>query len=120
MPKAYKMRSMPPRRKLVIVVSAEVVALLALVAFFAGVLLRAPAPGALPGLVTAASPPSPGPSSTAPAVSTRPATSPTWTPLAAVLTAPPATATLAPSATLTPVVTGQVIASGGGLRLRQS
>jgi len=120
MPKAYKMRSMPPRRKLVIVVSAEVVALLALVAFFAGVLLRTPAPGALPGLMTAASPPSPGPSSTAPAVSTRPTASPTWTPLAAVLTAPPATATLAPSATLTPVVTGQVIASGGGLRLRQS
>jgi Bacterial SH3 domain len=117
------MRAMSPRRKLVIIVSAEALALLALVAFFAGVLLRAPGPAAVPGLVTAASPPSPGPSSTAAALNTRapgaPATA-TWTPFAPVTTAPPATATIAASATLTPGVTGQVTATGGGLRLRQS
>jgi hypothetical protein len=114
------MRAMPPRQKLVLIVSVEVVAVLALIAFFVGVLMRAPAPGAVPGLVTAANTPSPGPSLTAAPQTTRAAASATWTPLAPLPTAPAATATIAPSATVTPGVTGQVIASGGGLRLRQT
>jgi len=123
MAKDAKMRAMSPRRKLVFIVSAEALALLALVAFFVGVLLRPPGPAAVPSLLTAASPPSPGPSSTAPAINTRsPAVAAlvTSTPLALPATATLATPTVTASATTTPGVTGQVIATGGGLRLRQS
>jgi uncharacterized protein YraI len=114
---------MSPRRKLVVIVSTEVLALLALVAFFAGVLLRAPAPAALPGLVTPASTPSPGASSTRPAASTRgpgEAATATLTPIGATATTQAASATILATATLTPTVTGLVIESGSGLRLRQS
>jgi hypothetical protein len=114
---------MSPRRKLVVIVSAEALALLALVAFFGGVLLRAPAPAALPGLVTPASAPSPGPSKIQPAASSRApaeAAAATWTAIGPAATTPPATATITATGTPTQTVAGQVIESGGGLRLRQS
>ncbi len=104
------------------VVGAEALALLALVAFFVGVMLRAPAPAPLPGLMTAALTPSPGPSTALPTAIPR---APTREPASpATPTAPAATSTivLSPTATgtVTQTVSGQVIETGGGLRLRQS
>src|SRR5262245_33781157 len=111
---------MSPRRKLAVVVAAEAVAVLALIAFVVGVLLRAPSAGALPGLVTAASSPTQGPSGTAqPAHTTAPTTA-TSTPTARPAMTGTAAPTLTPSATLTPTLAGQVIETGGGLRLRKS
>jgi hypothetical protein len=126
---------MSPRRKLLVVVAVEVLAVLALVAFLVGVLLRAPAP--IPGLFTAVITPSPGPSLTAPAAGTQPppATSAaSQTPAAGIATPTPgstgaspapavsATGAVSPTAStaVSSTVTAQVIASGGGLRLRQS
>lgn len=116
---------MPPRRKLYAVVAAEAVAVLALVAFVVGVFLRAPGPGALPGLVTAANTPTAGPSGTPLPVRPTVLAMGSWTPSISAgtsgsTTAGPAAPTFTPSATLTPTVTGQVIESGGGLRLRKT
>ena len=114
---------MSPRRRLAVIVSVEVLALVGLVAFFAGVVLRSGTPAPLPGLVTAANTPSPGLSSTRPVGSTA-------VPASATVTPPPLPATLGPAATamgtavasrtVTSTVSGQVIETGGGLRLRQS
>ena len=71
---------MSPRRKLAVIVSVEVLALVGLVAFFAGVVLRSGTPAPLPGLVTAANTPSPGLSSTRPVGSTAVPASATVTP----------------------------------------
>src|SRR5689334_15418701 len=111
---------MSPRRKLAVVVAAEAVAVLALIAFVVGVLLRAPGPGAVPGLVTPASSLTAGPSSTPLPAHTAPPHPATETPNSPPATPRPAGPTLTPSATLTPTLAGQVIESGGGLRLRQS
>jgi len=111
---------MSPRRRLTVVVATEVVAVLALIAFVVGVFLRGSGSGDLPGLVTAAPSRSAGPSPTASAVQAVALATAAWTPTPLTPTARAATPTVLPSATITPSVTGQVIASGGGLRLRQS
>ena len=111
---------MSPRRKLTVVVAAEAVAVLALIAFVVGVLLRAPGPGAVPGLLTPASSLTAGPRSTSLPVRTAVPNAATATPNSQAATTRPATPSLTPSATLTPTIAGQVIESGGGLRLRKS
>ncbi len=108
------------------IVSVEILALLGLVAFFAALLMRSAPPAPLPGLVTAAHTPGPGATSTPPLVQTsfvRGAASATsgatWTPPGRLATNS-SVATATASATVTTTVTGQVIESAGGLRLRQS
>ncbi len=113
---------MSPRRKLAVIVSVEAVALLALIAFFAGALMRAPYPAIIPRLVTPITTSSPGPSHTPlGAAPNTPSLVPigTGSPPGLVITPPAATTALA-AATSTQAVTGQVIETGGGLRLRQS
>src|SRR5207249_8594578 len=81
---------------------------------------RAPGPGAMPGLLTPASSLTAGPSKTPLPARTAAPNAATETPNAPTATTGPAAPTLTPSATLTPTLPGQVIQSGGGLRLRKS